>query len=1067
VVLKRQGQNSFFEFQHRRYDFDSSKQEFRKLRYPDEEDRSFYYGKAIKGLSSNEVSRKLQQYGANKLQVPMPSFWELYKEQITSPLFAFQVFCVILWCLDEMWKYSLMTLGMMLSFEATVVRSRQRSLRELRGMRTRPYPLLVLRDGKWQPVFSDQLVPLDIVWLSPSPGGMAVPCDILLLSGRAVVNESMLTGESVPLMKEALRAESLEVLQQTDMTGGTLQPRNSDKIRVIFGGTTLLQCEDSQLKDENSPVSPGPGCLGCVLRTGFGSAQGKLLRTIMFSTQAVSANNRESFFCIMFLLIFAVLASVYVLYHGLHDYSRSRYELLLHCILIITSVIPPELPMQLSLAVQSSLVDLAKQGVFCTEPFRIPFAGMLDICCFDKTGTLTVDKLHFSGIQDPQSDKMLPAEKAPISSTLVLAACHSLVSLGGKPSGDPIEVASFDAIGWHLHSNDIVHARNGKYRGTRVQIVVRHAFDASLQRMSVVAQVEGEKLPEQSSLYVLAKGSPESIKDCLRDAPPDYDQRYKKLAMEGMRVIALALKELPAELVRSEAGRLKRSAVESGLDFAGFASFRCPPRNDSRFAIKMLRSAEHRVAMITGDALLTALHVALETGICSRRKKNLVLARGSQESGIDGFFWIKPSHFAQGKLDHGRRFVVEDLPELVAECNLAITGDVLNEFRKSESQWRSLLLNLRVFARMIPSQKETVITDLKDAGLYCLMCGDGTNDVGALKQAHVGVALLQSSSSDQTVSTNLTESEIAVNRNALRQETRSSRERYGSNQSRENANNRQLMSRNNGSRENARSDHDLEMPVVRLGDASIASPFTSKWASIISCVGIIRQGRCTLVTTLQMYQILALNCLISAYSLSVLYLEGVKFGDRQMTVTGILIAIAFYYVSRSRPLKKLAPHQPPRSMFTPSLLLSLLGQFAIHLGALVFATMLSKSYLPADYLVDLKGDFKPNILNTIIFLLSTTQQVSVFLANYKGEPFMQSIRKNRPLLYSLLSCATLMLVASLELLPDLNQYMELVPLPDWPARFKVFFLLVGDFSAVWIWDILVRQFWSFTFRKTR
>ena len=119
-----------------------------------------------------------------------------------------------------------------------------------------------------------------------------------------------------------------------------------------------------------------------------------------------------------------------------------------------------------------------------------------------------------------------------------------------------------------------------------------------------------------------------------------------------------------------------------------------------------------------------------------------------------------------------------------------------------------------------------------------------------------------------------------------------------------------------------------------------------------------------------MYKILSLNSLISAYTMSALYLDGVKMGDSQATCMGMAISILFLLISFSQPLKKLEIARPPTSIFHWSLVISVSFQFAVHLTVLISLVNMCEPFIDrlSDESLVPDGEFKPNVKNSVLFL---------------------------------------------------------------------------------------------------
>jgi cation-transporting ATPase 13A1 len=876
--------------------------------------------------------------------------------------------------LDEYWYYSLFTLFMLVAFESTVVWQRQRTLNEFRGMSIKPYDVYVYRQSKWTEIQSDKLLPGDLVSVGRTKEDSGVACDMLLVEGSVIVNEAMLSGESTPLLKDSIQLRPADA---------TIEPEGLDKTAFLYGGTKVLQITHGNSEEEKPklvsgvPTPPDNGAMAIVVKTGFETSQGSLVRTMIYSTERVSANNAEALFFILFLLVFAIAASWYVWDEGVKK-DRKRSKLLLDCVLIVTSVVPPELPMELSLAVNTSLAALSKYAIFCTEPFRIPFAGRVDVACFDKTGTLTGEDLVVEGIAglglgksgtdtpregDGAHSHMTLVKDAGLETTLVLATAHALVKLDeGDIVGDPMEKATLTSLGWTLGKNDILSSKAGiksAASGRSVQIKRRFQFSSALKRQSSVATVtmsDPHTSKKSKSTFAGVKGAPETIQKMLVKIPADYEETFKYFTRKGSRVLALAYKYLStdAELGPGRINDLKREQVECDLHFAGFLVLHCPLKEDAKKSVRMLNESSHRVVMITGDNPLTAVHVAREVEIVDREV--LILDAPEHDESGERLVWRSVDDKINIPVDPTKPLD----KEIIATKDLCVTGYALAKY-KDQIALPSLLRHTWVYARVSPKQKEEILMGLKAAGYHTLMAGDGTNDVGALKQAHIGVALLNGTQEDlnkigehfrNTKMKDLYEKQVSMMKRfnqpappvpiliahlyppgptnphyekAMQREAEKKglsaavNEFAGQSNGVETITSPGAQALIDGKKkpDNAAAKvqsmtekmaqtmmeqelDDDEPPTIKLGDASVAAPFTSKLSNVIAIPNIIRQGRCTLVATIQMYKILALNCLISAYSLSVLYLEGIKFGDGQVTISGMLMSVCFLSISRAK-----------------------------------------------------------------------------------------------------------------------------------------------------------------------
>jgi cation-transporting ATPase 13A1 len=230
------------------------------------------------------------------------------------------------------------------------------------------------------------------------------------------------------------------------------------------------------------------------------------------------------------------------------------------------------------------------------------------------------------------------------------------------------------------------------------------------------------------------------IQQLLTEVPAHYEITYKQHMSEGKRVIALAYRQLPADMQASTLRGLTRADFEKNLTLAGLVTFDCELKLDSMSVMRDLHRSSHKTCMITGDGVLTAADVARQLQMVTRpATKTLVL---STRPGDAELVWMSLEQ-AEPLEREVLPFNLSAVSGLATEADLCVTGASLEQLIAARGPGNAvhrlskLCPHVRVFARVSPEQKELILSAFGAAGCVTLMCGDGTNDVGALKQVFI------------------------------------------------------------------------------------------------------------------------------------------------------------------------------------------------------------------------------------------------------------------------------------------------------------------------------------------
>jgi sodium/potassium-transporting ATPase subunit alpha len=683
------------------------------------------------GLLSNQAKSLLDSNGPNVIPPPKDypiyvKYFLCYIRGFNGPLLIASLFAYLSWqpfCPTCTYNFALaivLDAIAFLSANATFIQEVYSAQVIANFNAVIPPNCIVVRNGGTMEVPPTELVVGDIVHLQV---GSRVPADVRVVQcSNLRLDKSLLTGESEPFRINAApcKAGSLTFLEATN---------------IAFMGSNVVEGEG----------------IGVVIATGIQTQLAKISSKVsntnaLVSTMQVDLNRFVfviSSIAVFWTVLCVLVWGVYVKVD--HPGFMANYVLIANAIGVLVALVPQGLPLAMNVGLSSVTNHLYhNHGLMLKQASVIETFGAITFLMSDKTGTLTQNKMTVNDILLQNQDNTAVVDSLLIMLVKAAVLCNQAkvdkTMYNAIVGGNGVDKA---CLAWALENGQHMKTVNQTF-----ETVLVMPFSSTIKMSAVVISHRINRTKE-----VIVKGAPEYVM-----ARCEYivsgagvkipfnaaEQRSMMAQIEaqssrGNRIIAAAI----IDLDRSQYPSSYQFTLEpepnfplTGLTFIGCYCVSDPPRPTVPPAVSKLRAAGIRVAMITGDAALTAEAIAKDVGIISdtvvRRYNGEVLASppaigsGSENKVVDAGL--------SATLEMGS-FV-----RTQTETSLVVEGKFLEAIE--EEGWNYIFqFHELVFARTTPEQKLVIVKEAQRRGHVVGVTGDGTNDAPALKGAHIGIAM--------------------------------------------------------------------------------------------------------------------------------------------------------------------------------------------------------------------------------------------------------------------------------------------------------------------------------------